>query len=155
MAATPYSVAHAINLHAQCPVDSDVGVINGMENEGLLVKSIGYKPTRTTNWHKNHRGFDVVGVMTNPKLVLSVDADISLLGGALAAKHPGRPIHKSYVRDFYPALAHEFTDANGYFIYDEVDTGSPAGDLNTGKFSLTWFQAPSNTCQLVAAPSAP
>ena len=155
MPATTFSALNALLILAQVPCDSDVGVRFGMENQGLLVKSISYKPTRDKKTKKNHRDYEVIHVMTNPKLVLTVDADISLMAGALAAKHPGEPIHKNYVLDFYTEIAHRFPTAPGYFIYDDVDTGSPAGDLNTGKFSLTWFAPPTNTSQLVAAPVAP
>lgn len=155
MPATPFSAAHALQIHSQVPIDSDVGIRFGMENEGLLVKSISYKPTREKKTHKNHRNFDVAHVMSNPMIVLTVDADVTLLAGALAAKHPGTPIHKNYILDFYPDVAHGFTTNNAYFIYDEVETASPQGDLNTGKFSLTLFSPPVNTSQLISAPSAP
>jgi len=155
MPATTFSALSDMLIHSQSSVDSDVGLRYGMEAQGLLVKSISYKPSRDSTSHKNHRGYEVIHVKTNPKLVLTVDADITLLAGALAAKHPGAPIHKNYVLDFYPDIAHAFSAALGYFIYDDVDTSAPAGDLNTGKFSLTWFAPPSNTVQLVSAPTTP
>lgn len=155
MSATPFSVAHGLSIHSQVPIDADVGIIHGMENEGLLVKSISYKPTRDKKSKMSHRGQNVVHIFSNPQLTLSVDADITLLGGALAAKHPGTPIHKDYVRDFYPAVAHGFTDDAGYFIMDGIETSSPQGDLNTGKFDLIWLQPANDTAQLVAAPTAP
>lgn len=155
MPATPFSALSDYLIHAQVPVDSDVGVRFGMEAQGLLVKSISYKPSRDSTSHKNHRGVDVIHLKSNPKLVLTVDADITLLAGALAAKHPGAPIHKNYVLDFYGDIAHAFSSTVGYFIYDDVDTSSPAADLNTGKFSLTWFAPPTGTVQLVSTPSFP
>jgi hypothetical protein len=155
MPATAFSALNSLLILSQTPVDSDIGIRYGMENEGLLTKSLSYKATRDTATHTNHRKYEVTHVKSNPKFVITVDADITLLAGALAAKHPGTPIHKAYVLDFYPEIAHGFSDAVGYFIYDDIDTGSPQGDLNTGKFSLTWFAPPTNTSQLVAAPSAP
>jgi len=155
MPASTFSALSDLLIHSQVAVDSDVGVRFGMEAQGLLVKSISYKPTRDTTSKKNHRGMEVIHIKTNPKLVLTVDADITLLAGALAGKHPGAPIHKNYILDFYPDIAHGFSAALGYFIYDDVDTSAPSADLNTGKFSLTWFAPPSGTVQLVSAPSVP
>jgi len=155
MAATAFSALTTLIAFAQTPIDSDFGVRYGMENQGLLVHSIGYKPTRDKTAYSNHRGADVVYIGKNPKLVLSVDADITLLSGALAALHPMTPIHKNYVLDFYPEIAHGFSTALGYFIYDEPDTSSPAGGLNSTKFTLTWFAPVSNTSQQAAAPATP
>lgn len=155
MAATLFSALNALLIHSLTPVDADVGIRYGMEAVGLLTKNISYKPTRNVSLHKNHRAFDSVRVYNNPQLLLSVEADITLMAGALAAKHPGEPIHKDYVLDFYEEIAHRFPVTPGYFIHDEPETGSPQGDLNTSKFNLIWFTPSAGTSQHVAAPVAP
>ena len=155
MAATAFSALTTLIAFAQTPMDSDFGVRYGMENQGLLVHSIGYKPTRDKTAIKNHRGADLIYIASNPKLTLSVDADITLLAGALAALHPMTPIHKNYVLDFYPEIAHGFSSALGYFLYEDPDTTSPGGGINSTKFTLTWFAPVANTVQLAAAPTTP
>lgn len=146
----------ALILHAMLAMDSDIGVRYGMESAGLLVQSIGYKPASEKAVHTNHRKARAAVVYSTPNLQLSVDAKVLRLAGRLAAKHPGDAIHQGYIQDFYPDISHGFTfSAAGYWLYDEPDTGSPAGDLNTCKFTLEWFDAPDNTVSVITGAVAP
>lgn len=156
MPASPITTAAALFIHSQVPMDSDVGIRYGMENSGLLVSSIGYKPSREKEVHTNHRKARAVVTYATPNLVLSVDAKVLQLSGRLAAKHPGDAIHTGYVQDFYEGIAHGFEfSATGYWLYEEPDTGSPQGTLNTCKFNLEWFDVPDTTVELVSGAVAP
>lgn len=148
-----FNPVKAVTYNFQVPVDQDIGLRFGAEAQGLLVKSVGYKPSREAVKKQNHRKFVVGHIFTTPEMVLSFDAEILQLAGALAGMHPGQPVSKSNVADFFPDIAHGFdqTDPNGYFLAENVDTNAPPGDLYAAKFDLRWFPSANTDVNLVDA----
>lgn len=155
MAATTYDALSDVLILGQITVDDDIGIRYGAEANGLLVSEMKYDPTREIVEKTNHRGAHVITIGKKPMLKLSVTAEVLQRSGRMAMRHPLQPIHKSYVLDAYAEVAHGFdlTASSGYFYMGDVSTTSPQADMDKQTFSLTWFRAPTNTVNHVAAPT--
>ncbi len=147
MPATPIDPEAAVISHATEPCDEDFGIKEAMD--GLLLKSIAYKPTRQEKEKFNHRDSDAVHILTRPRFELDVDADVTLIAGSFV-KHPGAAIDRSLVTNYYPAVAFGFP-ARGYFRYGNPELGAAPGDLFTIKFPLRLIYKPNNAFQRLTA----
>lgn len=147
MPATPIDPEAAVISHATEACDTAFGIQHAMD--GLLLKSIAYKPTRQEKEKYNHLDSDAVHILTRPRFEMDVDADVTLIAGNFV-KHPGTAIDRSIVTNYYPSVAIGFP-ARGYFRYGNPELGAAPGDLFTIKFPLRLIYKPDNTFQRLTA----
>jgi hypothetical protein len=137
----------AVVFHATESCDAEFGIQYAMD--GLLLKSLAYKPTRQIKEKFNHLDSDAVEIHTRPRYEIDVEADVTAIAGGLV-QHPGAAIDRTVVTGFYPAVAFGFP-ARGYFRYGNPELGAAPGDLYTLKFALRLMYKPNATFQRLVA----
>jgi hypothetical protein len=147
MPVTAIDPESAVISHASETCDTQFGIQHAMD--GLLLKSIGYKPTRQMKEKFNHLDSDAVEIGTRPRYEMDVEADVTSIAGPLVA-HPGAAIDRSVVTNFYPSVAFGFP-ARGYFRFGNPELNSIPGDLYALKFGLRLVFKPNNTFQRLTA----
>jgi hypothetical protein len=137
----------AVVSHATETCDTEFGIQYAMD--GLLLKSLAYKPSREAKEKYNHLGSDAVEIHIRPRYEIDVEADVTAIAGGLV-QHPGAAIDRSVVTNFYPAVAFGFP-ARGYFRYAAPEITSSPGDLYALKFGLRLMYKPNATFQRLTA----
>lgn len=137
----------AVVSHSVGTCDSEFGIIYGMD--GLLLKSLGYKPNRQIKEKYDHLDSDAVEIHTRPRFEIDVEADVTAIAGGLV-NHPGAAIDRTVITAFYPSVAFGFP-ARGYFRYGNPELGAAPGDLYTLKFPLRLMYKPNATFQRLVA----
>lgn len=137
----------AVVSHATETCDTEFGIQYAMD--GILLKSLAYKPTRQAKEKYNHLDSDAVEIHTRPRYEVGVEADVTAIAGGFV-QHPGAAIDRSVVTNFYPAVAFGFP-ARGYFRYGNPELGAAPGDLYTLKFDLRLMYKPNATFQRLTA----
>jgi hypothetical protein len=137
----------AVVSHANQACDTEFGIQYAMD--GILLKSLAYKPTRQAKEKYDHLDNDAVEIHTRPRYEIDVEADVTAIAGGLVL-HPGAGIDRSVVTNFYPAVAFGFP-ARGYFRYAAPEMTAVPGDLYALKFGLRLMYKPNATFQRIAA----
>lgn len=151
MAATP---AMTVNSHRT--VDSDTGQIDTLS--GLLTDTVSVKVASNRVDYRGGKNQKQVMILNDKTLTLSIKAKVLLRAGVMSHKHPGLPLHRSYITEFHSGVAHGFdssTAAAGYFIYLPTDAAINKGEYDDTTFDLELWEDAADSVTVHTAPSYP
>lgn len=138
-------------------MDASIGIKNGQRARGLLTDKQDIDAAYEESAAQGHRGMDEVLIGKNPVLKVNLTGKVLRLAGEFSARAPMSAIHKSVFSDCYNEISHGFnpeSSSSGYWVF----TGKlsvPAGGMSEMSGALRWFEPANDTCEIVAAPSAP
>lgn len=151
MAAIP-----ALTVHSHRTIDSDTGQKDTLS--GLLVDTISIKVNSNRVDYRGGKNQKQVMILNDKTLTLSIKAKVLERAGIMSHKHPGLPLHRSYITEFHSGVAHGFdsaTSATGYFIYLPTDAATLKGEYDDSSFDLELWENAADSIDQETAPSYP
>ena len=145
-----FTATAAVLVHSLVSMDATFGLQSA--EVGQLIQSASYKPERNTIEHTDHLNRQAVMILNGPKMTISVQSKVLLIGSGMNNAHPGQAFALSAFANWYEDLTHGFPVDEGYFIMTNPTTDSPKGDLYDTKYDLMLFWQAAATIHPVETP---